>query len=319
MSQNYSIKSAMRDEVEIFTLSEEGKAYAEIAPARGNNCFAFWVQEPLLGPVPLEELHQRPTSYGIPILFPFPNRIRVGEFYFRGQRYMVNPNRHGFVRDKRWSVLDTGASDQEGAWITSNLDATEYQEEILNQFPFPFHLEVTYRLKNRKLEMETLVQNTGEQDMPCGFGIHPYFRLPEQGTIQVPAQKQWELIDSLPTGNLLEVGRDYNLRRPRDLTNLVLDDIFTDLIADSDGLVRCILDDQQKGMQTIVEFDRKQFPNVVVYTPPAPRRAICIEPYTCPTDAFNLHNRRIESNLIQLRSGEIIGFKAGIKARFSEQ
>ncbi len=203
MLQRYSVQSAIRDGVEVFTLRETGTVYAEVVPTWGNNCFAFHAQQPILEPVPFEEFHPRPTSYGIPILFPFPNRIRDGVLHFRGQRYEVNPNRHGFVRDKRWTVVGTGASDEEGAWLTSHIEANEYPEEILKQFPFPFRLTVTYRLKDSALDMDTEAQNTGEQEMPMGFGIHPYFRRPAQGTIYVPARKRWELMDSLPTGNLL--------------------------------------------------------------------------------------------------------------------
>lgn len=298
-------------------LREGDTAEAEVAPGWGNNCSFLRMQTPILEPVSFEEFRQRPTSYGIPLLFPFPNRIRDGEFSFRGQRYVVNPNRHGFVRDKYWRVLGTGASDQEGAWITASLEASQYPEQILQQFPFPFRFEVTYRLQNSRLEIDALVQNTGAHDMPCGFGLHPYFRRPEQGTMQVPAQKRWELQDSLPTGKLLDVAGHYDLRRPKDVTSLMLDDIFTDLMVDADGLVRCILDDQREGIQTIVEFDATQFPNVVVYTPPAPRRAICIEPYTCPTDVFNLYNRGIASHLIVLRPEETVSFKVGIATRIS--
>jgi aldose 1-epimerase len=98
-----------------------------------------------------------------------------------------------------------------------------------------------------------------------------------------------------------------------------LDDIFTDLIPDPDGAVRCALQDQRKGMQTVIEFDAKQFPNVVVYTPSAPRQAICIEPYTCPTDAFNLHDRGIECNLLQLHAGERTVLKLCIYTRNHEE
>lgn len=318
MSQKYSIKSEVREGVEIFALCEADRAYAEVAPQFGNNCFAFRVQEPILEPVPFEEFRQRPTSFGIPILFPFPNRIRDGEFYFRGQRYAVNPNRHGFVRDKAWRVLGAGADDREGAWIKSSVEAAQYAEQILGQFPFPFRLEVTYRLKDGRLEMDTVAQNVGEREAPVGFGIHPYFACSAQATIQIPARKRWELLDSLPTGKLLEVEGSYDLRQPREVAGLVLDDIFTELVADSDGLVRCVLDDRGKGMQTIVEFDAGQFPNVVVYTPPAPRQAICIEPYTCPTDGFNLHHRGVESNLLLLPSGETGRFKVCIYALSSE-
>jgi aldose 1-epimerase len=312
MTDKYSISSEERGGAEIYILREGENAYAEVAPSLGNNCFAFSAGVPVLEPVAFEEFRQRPTSYGIPILFPFPNRIRDGEFSFRGRKYAVNPPRHGFVRDKAWKVDATGASNEDGAWIKSSIDAEDYYEQILGQFPFPFRLEVTYRLKESQLEMLTTARNTGNQDMPAGYGIHPYFRKPDSGTVQVPAGKRWELADSLPTGNLLDVEGSYDLRRPSDLGSLSLDDIFTDVSADPDGRSRCNLSDDQDGSKVVVEFDPKEFPDVVVYTPPAPRRAICIEPNTCPTDAFNLQERGVESNLLVIGPGQAVDFKVTI-------
>ncbi len=315
MSQRYTVTAETRGEAEIFTLREAEIASAALAPAWGNNCFMLQVHEPVLEAVAFEEFRSRPTSYGIPILFPFPNRLRDGVLIFRRQRYGLNPHRHGFVRDKAWRVLDTGASEGAGAWITSRVEAAHYAAAILQQFPFPFRLDVTYRLREAVLSMETVVHNTGAHDMPMGFGIHPYFRCPVQGTLCVPARQRWELQDSLPTGRLLAVDGSDDLRQPRDVTSLVLDDIYTDLVVDADGLVRCTLHDQQHGMQTTVAFDASQFPHVVVYTPPAPRQAICIEPYTCPTDGFNLQERGIESNLIVLRPGETRHFTVSVATR----
>ena len=312
MSPRYTVTAETRGEVEIFILREAAMASAAIAPAWGNNCFMLQVHEPVLESVAFEEFHARPTSYGIPILFPFPNRLRDGALNFRGQRYVVNPNRHGFVRDKAWRVLNTGASEGEGAWITSRFEAVQYAAAILQQFPFPFCLDVTYRLREAVLSMETVVHNTGVHDMPMGFGIHPYFRCPVPGTLCVPARQRWELEDSLPTGKLLAVDGPYDLRQPRDVTSLVLDDIYTDLVVDTDGLVRCTLQDQQRRIQTTVAFDAAQFPHVVVFTPPAPRQAICIEPYTCPTDGLNLQERGIESNLVVLQPGETRHFLVSI-------
>jgi aldose 1-epimerase len=266
----------------------------------------------VLESVAIEEIRTRPTSYRIPLLFTFPNRLRDGALSFRGQRYVVNPNRHGFVRDKAWRVLHTGASEGEGAWITSRFEAVQYATAILQQFPFPFCLDVTYRLREAVLSMETVVHNTGVHDMPMGFGIHPYFRCPVPGTLCVPAWQRWELEDSLPTGKLLAVDGPYDLRQPRDVASLVLDDIYTDLVADTDGLVRCTLQDQQHRIQTTVAFDATQFPHVVVFTPPAPRQAICVEPYTCPTDGLNLQERGVESNLVVLQPGETRHFLVSI-------
>jgi len=314
MSDTYAVTSETREGVEVFSLREAERARADIAPALGNNCFAFRTAaaEHVLEPISFAEFQQRPTSYGIPILFPFPNRIRDGVFPFRGEQYIVNPPRHGFVRDKAWRVESHGASDLAGAWLTSSFDAAQYPEQILQQFPFPFRVEVTYRLKDSRLEMATVARNTGEREMPVGFGIHPYFRRPTSGTLTVPAQQRLELEESLPTGKVLDVAAGYDLRREADLAGMNLDDIYTGVEAEANGLARCVLVDGESGTRTIVEFSREQFPYVVVYTPPAPRAAICVEPNSCPTDAFNLQARGIESNVLALAAGATVRFNLSI-------
>jgi aldose 1-epimerase len=306
---HYSIEKDLREGIEIYKLIEADRAVAEIAPALGNNCFAFRTSAPILEEVSFDDFRKKPTSYGIPILFPFPNRIRDGKFNFEGAEYTVDPPRHGFVRDKAWQVVDSGASDAEGAWIESRFDAADYAEQILAQFPALFTLDVLYRLKDGRLEMETIARNTGDATIPIGFGTHPYFQHPQPSTIQVPAGKRWELADNLPTGNLIDVAGDYDLRAERSTDGLTLDDIYTDVSAEADGMARCYLN------QTVVEFDPVQFPQIVVFTPPAPRRAICIEPNSCPTDAFNLQERGIESNVITLTPGATVGFKISIYNR----
>ena len=315
MEQRYSVSSEMRDGVEIFVLQEGEHARAEIAPALGNNCFAFQTALPVLEPVSFAEFCKKPTSYGIPLLFPFPNRLRDGAFTFQGKSYQINPPRHGFVRDKAWKVLETGASASEGAWIRAELNAADYAKEILEQFPFPFTLQLTWRVKDGGLELHAVAENTGEREMPTGFGIHPYFRRPERGTVQVPAAKRWELSDSLPTGKILDLDEQFDLRQPRDIAGLLLDDIYTEPLGDASGLVQCYLNDEVNKVQTVVEFNQQQFPHIVVYTPPAPRPAICIEPNTCPTDAFNLQHQGIDCNVFVLKPGEKTEFNVRVYTR----
>jgi aldose 1-epimerase len=315
MAANYSVVADVRDGIEVYTLRAGDGATAEIAPAFGCNCFSFGAEQPILEPVAFAEFRQRPTSYGIPILFPFPNRIRDGRFTFQGRTFELNPPRHGFVRDKAWQVLDHGASDERGAWLTAGFDARDHAAQILAQFPFPFRLEVTYRLKDATLEMETIARNDDTAEMPAGFGIHPYFRKPAHGTLTVPAGKRWELADSLPTGRLLDVAGAYDLRAQAELNGLLLDDIYTNVTAEADGQTRCYLMDADAGRETVVEFDAARFPHVVVYTPPAPRQAICVEPNTCPTDAFNLQARGIDSNMLVLRAGEEMRFNVRLYSR----
>lgn len=315
VSAKYSVRTERREGIEIMTLSESGVAHAEIAPQCGSNCFALSMPQPLLEPVALEEFRRRPTQYGFPILFPYPNRIRDGAFTFRGQRYEVGPVRHGLVRDRPWKVMSMGASDQEGAWIETCLDAAQFPDEILRPFPFPFRISVTHRLQGGLFQIETALLNTGTQEMPFGLGFHPYFRRPARGAITIPAARRWELEDYLPTGAQLELEPERDLRRPTDLEGLALDDIYTALLPDPDGRVRCLLDDADAGCRMVVEFDAAQFPHVVVYTPPPPRQAICIEPYTCPTDAFNLHARGLPSDLRRLKPQETARFQVRVHAR----
>jgi aldose 1-epimerase len=275
MTASYIVDTEQRDGIEVFTLRAPDGSFAEIAPALGCNCFSFRTHVPVLEPVPFAEFRQKPTSYGIPILFPFPNRIKDGRFTFEGRTFEVNPPRHALSRTKPW----------------------------------------TYRLRAGRLDMETVARNTGDANMPVGFGIHPYFRRPARGTLTVPAAQRWALADSLPTGQLLDVAGAFDLRRAADVSALQLDDIYTGVAADADGLTRCVLTDEDAGRQTIVEFDAREFPHVVVYTPPAPRAAICVEPNTCPTDAFNLQTRGIESNVLVLGAGRELNFNVRLIGR----
>jgi aldose 1-epimerase len=312
MKPSYAVDTVIRDGVEVFRLRQGDDAVAEVAPALGNNCFAFHAGLPVLEPVEFAEFLKKPTSYGIPLLFPFPNRVRDGVFTFQGRSYPVDPPRHGFVRDKAWNVLARGASAEEGAWIRSTINAEDHEAKILRQFPFPFTLEATWRVREGALHLEVEARNQGALPMPAGFGIHPYFRRPARGTITVPASRRWELEEALPTGNVVNVDPRFDLREPRDIEGLVLDDIYTGLRAEEDGLTRCHLDDAVARVRTTVEFSREQFPHVVVYTPPAPRPALCIEPNTCPTDAFNLQARGVDADVIVVKPSGKASFSVRI-------
>jgi aldose 1-epimerase len=315
MRQRYSVNSVVRDGVEVFLLEEGRQARAAVAPELGMNCFSFETRVPILEDLDYREFRKKPTSYGIPLLFPFPNRVRDGAFTFRRDRFKVNPPRHGLVRDKAFRVIETGATSSEGAWVRGAIKASDYPQDILGQFPFPFTLEVTYRVRAGELELDVVAANTGDRVMPVGFGIHPYFRRPARGSIQVPASRRWELKDSLPTGRILDVDPLHDLRAPRDLETIELDDVYTDAAADESGRVSCLLNDDVNRIQTVVEFERRQLPHIVVYTPPAPRPALCIEPQSCPTDAFNLHAQGVAADVIELEPGRRTDFLIRIRSR----
>ncbi len=310
----YAVTTDQQHGVGIVTLRQSEDVYARVTPAFGNNCFEFTCGDPVFDPVPFEKYLKKPTAFGMPVLMPYPNRIDNGVFRFEGKRYEVYPNRHGYVRNRSWRLAAQDASDHSGAYVTSSFRAADHRD-ILAQFPFPFWLEVTYRLKNGILSMETRIRNEGDGAMPYGFGIHPYFRRPPGAALEIPANQRFELVDALPTGKLIDVEGSYDFRRRKALGGLALDDIYTGLMPEENGNVRCCLCSSESDTSVMIEFSARQFPHVVVFTPPEPRQAICIEPYTCPTDGFNLRDRGIGNDDMVLGPGSEIDLSLSIQPR----
>jgi len=300
------------DGVAVVTIEDGDGASAEIVPSLGNTCWRFTCHGPVLEAVDRAAFLAKPTACGIPVLFPFPNRVRGGRFPFGGTTILVDPPRHGFVRDRAWRLDHIHVSDADGVTVRSVFDAALHPD-ILAQWPSPFRLEATYRLFRDTLSLTLVVENTGDRAFPYGYGIHPYFERPARGVVRVPANRRWVLEDSLPTGELVPVSGGFDLRGGADVLAVELDDIFTGLDAGENGEVLCEIDDVESGWRTTVRFDRAAFPHVVVYTPPAPRSAICVEPNTCPTDAFNLAARGVDANVLTLEAGHSARFDAQIE------
>ncbi len=263
-------------------------------------------------------LEGRANTSGNPILFPFPNRIRGGRFTWDGRTYDVPRNEtaagnaiHGFVLDRPWRVIDRGA-DASSAWITAEFQGSRDAPETLACWPADYLLRVTYRLTADALTIDNLVTNPDRRPLPFGLGHHPYFRLPfvrdtAAADCQVAAQgrRVWTLVDFLPTGDTLPVSGPLDLRSPRSMEGLVLNDVYGDLAGDPgpDGLRLCGLVRQPaQGVELRVRAS-PDFRELVLYTP-GHRQSVCLEPYTCVTDAINLQSRGLDAGLRVLAPGQ---------------
>ncbi len=304
---------------QIYRIQQNGKAFAEILPELGNNCYLFKVADNgkwihlIDSPPDLATLKQRPTAYGNPILFPFPNRIRNGRWRFEGKTYQFDKapesptTIHGLLLNLPYHV-DKYTADENSATLICSLNSQDFPD-VIRQYPFPFKIEVTYTLRDAILTMGISIKNIGDQNMPMGFGIHPYFRTNLTGTanaaealITVPAAQYWELDDLLiPTGRQQAVTGTLDLRKGQPFGKLKLDHVFTDVQL-VDGVSRCLIENKDTG-HTLVMESEAIFRELVVYTPPG-RDAICFEPYTCPTDAINLEAKEIPAGVIVLAPDE---------------
>lgn len=111
-----------------------------------------------------------PTYWGghAPILFPIVGTIPADMMTESGKS--VSMPRHGFARHQIFTVHEAVA-DRIVYRLTEN-------KETLEQFPFPFQLDVTYSLKENRIRTTFTVTNTGQEDLPFQIGGHPAFRCP---------------------------------------------------------------------------------------------------------------------------------------------
>lgn len=307
----------------IFTLEDPARGdSAEVWPALGMNCFrwqAAWQGRSLelLYAAPNLFDDPRPTRSGIPVLFPFPNRIRDGRFTWDGREYQLPKNDstgknaiHGFACRRPWRVVDQGA-DEDSAWVTGEFRGSADAPDTAKQWPADQRIQLTIRLKERMLRLEAAVDNPGTTSLPFGLGYHPYFRVPllaggsdEQCLVQVNANTYWQLDENLPTGRLLPVDSTRELSHWSSYSELKLDDL---LVAAGPSLpphasLRGRIRQNPDGVELRVSASQA-FRETVVFTPPH-RQAFCIEPYTCATDAINLQQQGMDAGLLVLGPGE---------------
>jgi aldose 1-epimerase len=265
----------------------------KVAPAAGSNLFSWKVDgvEMLAQPAQLADLKDQRA--GTPLMFPTVNRVRDAHMVFEGREFSFEPNNgknfiHGLARRRPFQVGTVAAKGASAASAQVFLDWDEKQPDF-PRFPLKHRLTLTYTLRKGSLQIGYRVDNQGDARLPFGFGLHPYFHIPgkrEDVTVTAPLEKRMEAVDLLPTGNLLPVAKtDYDLRKPRPLSALALDEAYFGMTPDKAAAFT--LADTGLRVQLGGTAD---FTHLVVYTPPD-KPFFCIENQTSSTDAVNLAGR----------------------------
>lgn len=291
---------------------------ATMAPAFGFNCHQFVAAldghhvDVLSAQPEFASQGLKPSRSGIPILCPFPNRIKNGRFEWDAREYKLPEDQvgyvgdnaiHGFCLDRPWRVTKQTASSLAGEFQLSKDDPGRRP-----LWPADFLIEVRYEVLGPALRCDIRISNPDTVPLPFGFGTHPHFKLPLSGNsrfedclIQAPAAQRYELIEGLPTGRKFDVEDRFDLRDGQVMDGLKLDDVYTTLSYEPAGLISRIVD-PSAGLEVVQTCD-KSFRELVVFTPWW-AEAICIEPYTCTTDAINLHEEGFDAGLRVLAPGE---------------
>ena len=158
-------------------------------------------------------------------------------------------------------------------------------------------IEITHRLQDGVLEVETRITNMSAEPMPIAIGFHPYFRLTDsprdQWTISIGARTHWLLAaNKLPTGAVVPIDR--RLAGPQaPLKDYDLDDVFADLVRDANGRATMSVAGRSQRLDIVLG---PNFRSVVVFSP-RERDFICFEPMAGITNALNLAHKGVYKEL----------------------
>jgi aldose 1-epimerase len=216
------------------------------------------------------------------VLAPWPSRIFRGRYRWAGVEHQLpitdarhESATHGLVDKVEWTVE---RSEPERAELSVRVPRGE-------GYPFDVHLSVRYRLHDTGLDVRLAAENLGAEPAPFGVGMHPYFRCGADAddTALTLRVRSCLLLDhaGVPNGELQ--GYDGDLGR--------IGDRVLDLVLRRDGAPQQVTAEIAGPAGTLHLGAGRSFGWLVVFTgdtlPPAERRrAVAVEPLTCPPNAF---------------------------------
>ena len=151
------------------------------------------------------------STAGIPILYPWANRLASPRYRVGGKEAAFDPSspllhcdEHGLpIHGVKWALLAWDVIDASSDRLAAKLDWM--LPELLSVFPFRHQVEMTATIRPDSLTIETTVMAV--DPTPVSFGFHPYFGIPRlpraQWRLELPAMRKFILDDhGIPTGNV---------------------------------------------------------------------------------------------------------------------
>lgn len=228
-------------------------------------------------------------------LVPFSNRIREGKFRFAGRDVQLPLNvpgqkhcEHGHGWQAPWRVI---AQKPESLTI-------EYRH-FADAWPFPYTAWQIFRLEPEWLTVEIAVKNTGQEPMPVGVGLHPYFPRTPRTNLTASVDKIWDTDDEMMPTRLTDPPPERRLGEGVRVDSVEMDNGFTNWSR------RAEIEWPENRTRLTMTADQP-LGFLVVYTPPG-EDFFCAEPVSNCTDAFNLAGQgRIDTGMSVLAPGKTL-------------
>lgn len=218
-------------------------------------------------------------------MVPWSNRISGGGFTHEGQFHAMRPNRagepypiHGDGWLQPWQISQPAADTLVMTLTSRRFDGNPYDYEAVQ----------TFRLVNGGLDQQVQVRHLGEEPLPYGLGVHPWFPRTPATRISAPVQGVWLCGgDPLPLAHTRSFPQGWNLNEGVQAQGPLIDNGYTGWGGKASiawpelglQLTANMPDFEQDGAAA------QHF--CLIYRPPQ-GPAFCFEPITQPIDAFHM-------------------------------
>ena len=228
----------------------------------------------------LEKYAEAGSTFGIPLLHPWANRLgglRYGQVELDPERSPLRLEENGLPihgllsASPHWEVAEQGE-----AALTARYAFD--RPELLAGFPYPHELTTVVTLTDSALRIETTLRPTGVMAVPVSFGYHPYLTLPRMTRadflVEMPVTERAVADErGIPTG-----ASDPVALEPGPLGEQTFDDLFRDIAPGA----AFVLEGGGRRIEVVFE---EGYPFAQVFAPEA-KDFICYEPMTAPTNAL---------------------------------
>ncbi|GAB4076137.1 aldose 1-epimerase family protein [Nostocoides australiense] len=232
-------------------------------------------------------------AYAGAVLAPWCGRVVNGRYAVGERRFELPLNEpargqalHGLAAWSRWQLTDRTAA------------SAKWSVDLVPQpwYPWPLTITAGYRLDEvTGLTWTVSAHNDGDEAAPVGLGVHPYAVAPagevDDWTLTFDAARiQLATADRLVPTGIADLPDAASFRRGRRLAGVSFDGAVTGLSRPADGVRRAsLVDDNGDGVEFRWDAAGKWLQLFTCDDLPGElrRRAVAIEPQTCPPDAFN--------------------------------
>ncbi len=242
----------------------------------------------------VEAYVERGKTMGIPLLYPWANRLADFDYTVAGRTVTVPHDAtrvalddrglpiHGVIGGRMAWEPAAAPGGPEAQALTALLSWSESRGELFEVFPFRHDLHYEAHLRGGRLEIAVTVHACGEDPVPVAFGFHPYLAPPgaprERWRVELPAMRSLVLDErQIPADPGEELpGQEFELAQRE------FDDGFDAVPAHARFVV------ETTNRRLVIEL-LEGYPCAQVYAPRS-GQFICFEPMTAPANTLRSGN-----------------------------